>query len=101
MEIIKERNRDRVILALKGKLDSSTSSLLEEELENVLLSGKIYHLEIDMEELSYLSSAGLRVLLAVQKKMNSLQGDLVITHVNETVYEVFEITGFSGILKVV
>jgi len=101
MEIIRKQTENKTILILSGKLDSSTANSLEEELERVLLNGKINHLEIDMEKLSYLSSAGLRVLLAVQKKMNSLEGDLVITHVNETIHSVFEITGFLGILKVV
>ena len=101
MEIIKKQTGEKVILALSGKLDSSTAVVLDDEINKILLTRKISDLEIDMENLSYLSSAGLRVLLAVQKEMNSLEGNLVITHVNETIHSVFEITGFLGILKIV
>ena len=53
-----------------------------------------------MAGITYLSSAGLRVLLATQKKINSLQGQLVITNASKTLKEVFEITGFMGILTI-
>lgn len=59
----------------------------------------VAHLIINMEALEYLSSAGLRVLLSAQKRMNKL-GDMVIRNVNETILEVFEVTGFSNILTI-
>lgn len=52
-----------------------------------------------MEQLDYISSAGLRVLLAAQKTMNK-QGEMKVLHVNETIMEIFEVTGFSDILTI-
>ena len=57
-------------------------------------------LTIDMTELEYISSAGLRVLLSAQKVMNK-QGEMKVTHVGETIMEIFEVTGFSDILTIV
>lgn len=61
--------------------------------------GGVTDLEFDFQDLEYLSSAGLRVLLAAQKTMNK-QGKMVIRHVNETIQEVFEVTGFVDILTI-
>ena len=61
--------------------------------------GGVTDLEFDFQDLEYLSSAGLRVLLAAQKTMNK-QGKMVIRHVNETIQEVLEVTGFVDILTI-
>jgi len=84
-------------LTLAGRLDTSTASQLEAELIGGL--DGIGDSAIDMEGLAYLSSAVLRVILAAQKRMNR-QGSMNICHVNETVMEVFEITGFIDILTI-
>lgn len=63
------------------------------------LRGGITRLVFDVEKLEYISSAGLRVLLAMQKLMNQ-QGEMVLQNVNEAVMEVFEATGFSDILRI-
>ena len=84
-------------LALEGRLDTTTAPQLEAELRNSM--NGITILNMDFEKLEYLSSAGLRVLLAAQKTMNK-QGKMVIRHVNETIREVFEVTGFTGILTI-
>ncbi|MBE5813319.1 MAG: STAS domain-containing protein [Clostridiales bacterium] len=101
MEIIKNKNDQIIVLSLNGKLDSNTSMVLEKEIDNILALESFSELEIDMRELTYLSSAGLRVLLGVQKKLNSIEGKLVISNANETIKSVFEITGFMGILNIV
>ncbi len=82
---------------LEGRLDTTTAPKLEEELRGSIdgLTGLV----IDFEKLEYISSAGLRVLLAMQKIMNK-QGEMIIKNVNETVMEVFEVTGFSDILTI-
>lgn len=85
-------------LALEGRLDTGTASQLEEELGVSL--GEHKALELDFSQLSYLSSAGLRVLLAAQKKMNERKGTMVVKNVNDTIMEVFEITGFTDILTI-
>ena len=85
-------------ISLEGRLDTTTAPQLEAELKQSL--DGITLLKLDFEKLEYLSSAGLRVILAAQKIMNK-QGEMVISHVNETIMEVFEITGFVEILTIV
>ena len=100
MEIVKKNNGDGIVLELTGKLDTNTAPELETAITNLLVSDEVKNLELDMAGITYLSSAGLRVLLATQKKINSLQGQLVITTASKTLKEVFEITGFMGILTI-
>lgn len=97
MTIEKKCNGTDLTLTLSGRLDTTTSPQLEAELKGCL-SG-VEHLVLDFAALDYLSSAGLRVLLAAQKQMNR-QGDMVVRHVNETIAEIFEVTGFSDILTI-
>lgn len=84
-------------IALEGRLDTTTAPQMEAELKQSM--DGITLLELDFDKLEYLSSAGLRVILAAQKTMNK-QGKLVIRHVNETIMEVFEVTGFIDILTI-
>ena len=84
-------------VALEGRLDTTTAPKLEEELRGSV--DGITRLVFDVEKLEYISSAGLRVLLAMQKLMNQ-QGEMVLQNVNEAVMEVFEVTGFSDILSI-
>lgn len=97
MNIMKTTEGSVLNLALEGRLDTTTAPQLEAELRNSM--NGITMLNMDFEKLEYLSSAGLRVLLAAQKTMNK-QGKMVIRHVNETIREVFEVTGFTGILTI-
>ena len=97
MTIQKTLNGSTLTLALEGRLDTTTAPQLEAELK-ASLDG-ITELNLDFEKLEYLSSAGLRVLLAAQKVMNR-QGKMVIRHVNGTIQEVFEVTGFIDILTI-
>ncbi|MCD7729454.1 MAG: STAS domain-containing protein [Clostridia bacterium] len=97
MTIEKQINGTNLILKPVGRLDTTTAPLLEAELKKSI-SG-IENLTLNFESLDYLSSAGLRVLLSAQKVMNK-QGKMVIQNVNETIQEVFEITGFSDILTI-
>ena len=97
MEIIKKLNGKELTISLVGELNTITAP----ELENVLrddLKG-IESLILDFEKLEYLSSAGLRVLLVSQKVM-SKQGKMVVRHVNKSVMEVLDITGFVNILDI-
>ncbi len=97
MEISKKSEGNSLEISLTGRLDTTTAPLLEAELKRSIEGVK--ELYFDFSALEYLSSAGLRVLLAAQKVMNK-QGKMVIRNVNETIGEVFEITGFSEILTV-
>lgn len=87
---------DKVLtVAVGGRLDTQTSP----ELEAALEYDGVEKLVLDFAELDYLSSAGLRVLLAAQKTMDK-QGKMIIKNVNDTIMEVFEITGFADILTI-
>ncbi|MBR2995632.1 MAG: STAS domain-containing protein [Lachnospiraceae bacterium] len=97
MTINETRNGDELIISLEGRLDTMTAPELEEELKKVLPETK--QLTFDFEGLEYISSAGLRVLLSAQKVM-SKQGSMKITHANETIMEIFEVTGFVDILTI-
>ena len=96
MQINKTVNGAELLLAVEGRLDTATAPQLEAELKT--LDG-VESLILDFAALEYLSSAGLRVLLATQKTMNK-QGKMIVRNVNETIAEVFEITGFANILTV-
>lgn len=97
MKIERNVENGKVVFAIGGRLDTTTAPELEKELEEVLSEAK--ELVFDMLELEYISSAGLRVLLKAQKTMNS-QGSMKVSNVNESIMEVFEITGFLDILTI-
>lgn len=97
MIIEKTKKGKELTLTLSGRLDTSTAPQLEAEIKEII--GGVECLVLDLGALVYLSSSGLRVLLTAQKIMNR-QGSLVIRHVSDFIAEVFEITGFSGILTI-
>ena len=97
MEIKKIINNDTIILELDGKLDKYTSQLLENKIVEVLIEIENKKLEINMANVTYLSSAGLRVLLNTHKE---LKGKLIVTHIRDEIREIFEITGFIQVLTV-
>lgn len=97
MNIQKTVNGASLTFAVAGRLDTATAPKLEEEVRNSVEG--ITELVFDFEELEYISSAGLRVLLATQKTMNR-QGKMLLRNVNETVMEVLEITGFAELLNI-
>ena len=97
MNILKTSEGAKLNLSLEGRLDTTTAPQLEAEVKGALAG--VTELVLDFSQLEYLSSAGLRVILAAQKIMNK-QGKMVIRHVNETIQEVFEVTGFSDILTI-
>ncbi|MBR4691545.1 MAG: STAS domain-containing protein [Oscillospiraceae bacterium] len=97
LNITKQIENGKAAIGLSGRLDTVTAPELEAELKAALEG--VSELTLDFEGLEYVSSAGLRVLLGAQKTMNK-QGEMKLTHVNETVMEIFEITGFSSILSI-
>lgn len=98
MLIEQEKQEEKLILKLSGRLETATAPMLQEAVEKI--QKDVTELRMDMKKLEYISSAGLRVLLAAAKKMKSKGGDLVVYRVNEEVMEVFEITGFHEILNI-
>lgn len=91
MTIEKMKEGRKLTLAMDGRLDTTTAPQLEAEVTGSLTG--VTELVLDFSRLEYLSSAGLRVILAAQKIMNR-QGKLLICHVNATILEIFEVTGF-------
>ena len=97
MTIDKDIQNKVMTLKLSGRLDTTTSPELEQVLKESI--DGIEDLRMDFSDLEYISSAGLRILLSAQKTMNK-QGEMSITGVNDTISEIFEITGFSDILTI-
>lgn len=97
MTIDKKQDGAQLTLSLAGRLDTTTAPELETEINAI--TADTSELFMDFTALEYLSSAGLRVILGAQKKMQK-QGKMVVKNVNETIMEVFEITGFSDILTI-
>ena len=97
MTIEKKINGEAVTLIVSGRLDTQTAPELEKELDSVLSGLK--ELTFDFANLEYVSSAGLRVILKAQKAMNA-QGSMKLTGVNDSIMEVFDITGFLDILTI-
>jgi anti-sigma B factor antagonist len=97
MIINKKQDGSALVVALEGRLDTTTAPELEQELKSSL--DGITDLTLDMTNLDYISSAGLRVLLSAHKIMLK-QGKMKVTNASEIVREVFEVTGFSDILTI-
>ncbi|MCM1046249.1 MAG: STAS domain-containing protein [Candidatus Gastranaerophilales bacterium] len=98
MKIESEKKERSLVLKLSGRLETTTAPELQKVVDNELEG--IEEVVIDMEQLAYVSSAGLRVLLAASKKMTAKQGSLIVCHVGEDIMDVFEITGFNEILDI-
>ena len=97
MTIDKKQNGNALEIALEGRLDTMTSPGLEAALKDSLAAAD--SLTLDFAKLDYISSAGLRVLLAAHKTMSG-KGGMKVKNVNEVVREVFDVTGFVDILTI-
>lgn len=98
MIINKKTNENVITLEVNGRLDTSTAPELEAALDECI--AQTNELVLDFNELEYISSAGLRVLLKAQKAM-MVKGVMKIMNANDDILEVFEITGFSDILTII
>ena len=99
MTITKTVEGNNITLAVAGRLDTITSVQLSNEFEKIFAEGAS-NLLLDFKELDYISSAGLRILLVAQKQVTSLGTKMEISGVSDSVKDVFNITGFSGILTI-
>ena len=97
MTIEIKRGTEETIIELKGRLDTTTAPALDKTINDDI--GETKNLVLDAKGLEYISSAGLRVLLSAQKKMQKI-GSMKVTNVCEEVMEVFEMTGFADILVI-
>ena len=97
MTIEIKRNAEETVIVIVGRLDTTTAPVLDKTISDDL--GDTTKLVLDLKGLEYISSAGLRVLLSAQKKMQKI-GSMKVTNVCETVMEVLEMTGFADILTI-
>ena len=97
MNIEQTRNKNALTIAPEGYLDTTTAPELKAVLDTALAG--VTELTFDFEKLEYISSSGLRLLLFAQKAMDR-QGSMKVIHANETVMEIFEVTGFSDFLTI-
>ena len=99
MTIDKKVDGGLQVLTISGRLETATAPQLDAEVESI--APEVKNLRIEMADLEYVSSAGLRVLLTAQKTMNARQGRMELSGVNDSVKHVFDITGFSPVLTFV
>ena len=98
MNIIKDYNGKELTLSVEGRIDTITSQELDKEIQTEI--GNFDSLIMDFANLEYISSAGLRVLIATQKKLKSENIPFVIKNVDDSVKEIFRMSGFDKILKI-
>jgi len=99
MEIQKVKGGKGLLVSVKGRLDAVTSPDFEKEMDQCLAVGETVFL-FDLEGLEYISSAGLRSILSITKKLKARNGKIVLASLQNIVREVFEISGFSKILTI-
>ena len=98
MDIEKKFDERDLTVGVEGRIDTITSQELEKSLDEEI--GNITSLTLDFTKLEYISSAGLRVLIATQKKLKETDTPMTITNVNETIKEIFRMSGFDKILEI-
>ncbi len=99
MTINGEKNNTALTIELEGRLDTATSPMLEDYLSENLMED-ILELRFDLGQLSYISSAGLRVLLSTQKKMDKRNGKMIICNVPDLIMDIFDVVGFADIFTI-
>ena len=100
MEVIEEKENEISIFKLQGRLDSNTAPDFEKRVFDAIEDGS-KHMVLDFENLDYISSAGLRVILKTSKHLKVSDGTIVICSMQDYVREVFEIAGFDALLPIV
>ncbi len=99
MKIEVKQDGEIFVVELEGRMDTNTSPEFQKEME-AYYSKEGFKMILDFDRLDFVSSAGLRVLLLIQKKSKALNGSLVIKNVKPEIQEVFDMTGFSDILTI-
>ena len=99
MEAVITKNEGTVEIKIMGRLDTVTSAELKEQIDGEDISG--LDIELDFTEVEYISSAGLRLLVALQKQANSTENKMVVKNINNVVKEIFKVAGFDKALTVI
>lgn len=100
MEVTINQEENKTIVTLNGRIDTTNADKFQQDIAP-LMQGENPDIEIDCTGMEYTSSQGLRLFLMLQKSVMARQGKLVLTHIKPQVKEVFDITGFSNIIKIV
>jgi anti-sigma B factor antagonist len=98
MEIVKSQSEGAIVLALNGKLSAATAGEFNAAVDSAL--GESQSLVLDFKDVDYMASAGLRVLVAAQKKLHASGGSMVLRNVQKEVMEVLEVTGLDELLDI-
>jgi anti-sigma B factor antagonist len=98
MELIEEKSGKVLVVIMKGRLDASTYSPVEKRILELIQSGERY-LVLDLGSLEYISSIGLRVLMVAAKRLKSIEGEIIVCDVKEPIKQVFDISGFVSIFR--
>ncbi|HNT56670.1 MAG TPA: STAS domain-containing protein [Syntrophales bacterium] len=99
MKITKHKEGKAMVIAVEGRLDAVSAPAFDKELEELIEAGEKY-LVLDFQNLEYISSAGLRSILAVTKRLKGLEGRIALSSLTDIVGEVFEISGFNKIIPI-
>ena len=99
MDISEDRKADLVILALSGKLDATTAKTFEDRILGVI-NGGTQRLVVDLSQLDYVSSSGLRVFILAAKRLQTVDGKIVLCSMKDHVRQVFDLAGFSSMLSI-
>ena len=99
MDISEDRKADAVILALSGKLDATTAKTFEDRILGVI-NGGTQRLVVDLSQLDYVSSSGLRVFILAAKRLQTVDGKIVLCSMKDHVRQVFDLAGFSSMLSI-
>lgn len=99
MQCIEDRQESVVIVGLQGRMDSSTSRIVEEKMLGLIDRGE-NQLVVDCAQLDYISSAGLRVFLMAAKRLTQAKGKIVLATLNDDIKQVFDLTGFSSLFQI-
>ncbi len=99
MELVENLNDDYTIIDITGRLDTTNYQELEQKLQD-LINRKVYHIIVNCEKLDYISSSGLRIFLMFLKKINEVNGKFMLCKMQENIFEVFQISGFTEIFRI-
>ncbi|HYN10329.1 MAG TPA: STAS domain-containing protein [Vicinamibacterales bacterium] len=99
MHISQEQQQDVIVVAPRGRIDSTTSAALESHLSQVAKAG-VPRLVVDFSEVDYISSAGLRVMLTLAKRVRDARGALALCSLGDSVRQVFELAGFLPLFSI-
>ena len=100
MDISEDRKAGAVILALSGKLDATTAKAFENRILTVIDSGAGQRLVVDLAQLDYVSSSGLRMFLLAAKRLQATNGKITLHGLQDQIRQVFDVSGFSSIISI-